>query len=187
MTALYRFYDDEDQLLYVGISEHFPRRARQHEDEKPWFDQVVRAAVEHWPTRSAAEEAERLAIEIEQPVFNVVWNVRPKVVKLRWKCEQCKRWVADLCGALELVDATWGVRCQRCMTETAVYWIPIEAVRRPDGLERWDSFVRSKRFDSDWCEFVARCGFTLCEPDEDEELTEMVTEIAAGFLKAGTG
>lgn len=74
VTALYRFFDEHDALLYIGISKHIPVRLGQHSDDKPWYTQVVRIAVEHHPSRPAALDAEKKAIQSERPKFNVVHN-----------------------------------------------------------------------------------------------------------------
>ena len=34
-TALYRLYDAEDQLLYIGITSYPPKRWTEHERDKP--------------------------------------------------------------------------------------------------------------------------------------------------------
>lgn len=73
-TTLYRFYDTDDRLLYVGISERGPERWRAHRKEKPWWTEVARTTTEHYDTRQAALDAERAAIITEQPAYNVVHN-----------------------------------------------------------------------------------------------------------------
>jgi predicted GIY-YIG superfamily endonuclease len=73
-TDLYRYYDADGQLLYVGISLSAVARASQHRAEKGWWQDVARMTVEHLPTRQAAEDAERSAIRAEKPVHNVIHN-----------------------------------------------------------------------------------------------------------------
>lgn len=72
MTDLYRFYDTDDQLLYVGITDRGPRRWREHMAHKPWWSDVARIDLEHIEGRRAAERAERQAIITEQPLHNIV-------------------------------------------------------------------------------------------------------------------
>lgn len=71
---LYRFYDSDDRLLYVGISLHAATRASQHRSEKAWWPNVVRMDVERLPDRQAAQAAELAAIRGEKPLHNVVGN-----------------------------------------------------------------------------------------------------------------
>jgi hypothetical protein len=44
---LYRFFDSDDRLLYVGMSMHAARRASQHRHDKAWWPDVARMEVEH--------------------------------------------------------------------------------------------------------------------------------------------
>lgn len=81
-TTLYRFFDERDQLLYVGIAGNPGRRFDQHAkgpDGKPWWPRVVRSTMEHFDTREAALAAEAAAIITEGPLHNVVHNRNPGV------------------------------------------------------------------------------------------------------------
>lgn len=68
--ALYRFYGAGGTLLYIGITNHLPRRLGQHHDEKAWWHGVSEVKVEHYPSREAVLEAERRAIIAEKPLYN---------------------------------------------------------------------------------------------------------------------
>lgn len=69
-TALYRRFDGDDLLLYVGISDDLRARSRWHERHSPWTPFVSRRTTEWLPSRAAAEAAERVAITTERPLFN---------------------------------------------------------------------------------------------------------------------
>lgn len=69
-TALYRMHDRFERLLYVGITKRSMDRFSQHASNKPWWAYVARIDIEHFPTRGAALEAERLAIRSEAPLYN---------------------------------------------------------------------------------------------------------------------
>lgn len=70
-TAVYRLYDAKRTLLYVGISNDFGRRWKQHADIQPWWPDVDYQTV-HWhPSREAALIAEKAAIAAERPAHNV--------------------------------------------------------------------------------------------------------------------
>lgn len=73
-TCLYRFYDANDNLLYVGITSQLPMRWKTHDKLKPWWREVVRATVEHFDTREDALAAEATAIKAEKPRYNVRGN-----------------------------------------------------------------------------------------------------------------
>lgn len=74
LTTLYRFYDADDRLLYIGISERGPERWKAHRKDKPWWGELARTTTEHYETRAEALEAERAAIIAEKPLHNVVHN-----------------------------------------------------------------------------------------------------------------
>jgi len=73
-TDLYRYYDADDNLLYVGISFSAVMRASQHRSDKGWWRRVDRMTVEHLPDRATAERLEMEAIKNESPIHNVVGN-----------------------------------------------------------------------------------------------------------------
>jgi len=64
---LYRFFDAQNVLLYVGISINPPQRWNQHRVEKPWWMEVAQVTVEY---PEDAVMAERLAIISENPRYN---------------------------------------------------------------------------------------------------------------------
>lgn len=69
-TALYRLYDSEDRLLYLGIAAVPEQRWKLHSDRQPWWHLVARKSVEWHPDRPTAKAAEtRLTVE-EQPLYN---------------------------------------------------------------------------------------------------------------------
>lgn len=69
--TLYRFYDREYTLLYVGITSSLGHRLGQHEASKPWWGEVSTVDVEHFSTREELELAEIRAIKLESPTHNV--------------------------------------------------------------------------------------------------------------------
>lgn len=69
-TALYRFFDADGKLLYIGISDNYPLRLMHHGKDKPWWGEVKKFAAELLPTRQEAEEAEKVAIRSERPKYN---------------------------------------------------------------------------------------------------------------------
>lgn len=71
LHVLYRFYGEGDALLYIGITNSPWSRFKAHQREKPWFNRVVRAVMEHFPTRELLAVAEVRAIEAERPMFNI--------------------------------------------------------------------------------------------------------------------
>ena len=77
-TALYRWYDDADLLLYVGISGNLGSRTKGHVKGSSWMEFVARSTVERHPRRSVALGAEEAAIKAEHPIFNFQHNNTPE-------------------------------------------------------------------------------------------------------------
>lgn len=78
-TTLYRLYNADGGLLYVGIAGNPGRRFEQHRQDKPWWGSVANIRLEHFPTRDAASEAELKAIRTEHPQHNIVGREMPTV------------------------------------------------------------------------------------------------------------
>lgn len=70
LTTLYRLFDGDGQLLYVGTSVDPQNRWEQHAREKLWWSSVARATVEWYPDRTSAMAAELAAIKAEGPLHN---------------------------------------------------------------------------------------------------------------------
>lgn len=68
-TALYRLFDAEGRLLYVGIAFN-PRSRWAGHSSKSWWKDVAEKRVEWHATRHEALAAERLAIVDELPLYN---------------------------------------------------------------------------------------------------------------------
>ncbi len=72
--ALYRFYNSADVLLYIGLTVNIGARFSDHRLEKPWWTEISRIALEHFPDRRSVAAAERAAIIAEKPLHNVQHN-----------------------------------------------------------------------------------------------------------------
>ena len=70
-TQLYRHYDSSGRLLYVGISNNHIARLGQHRDAAQWFHLIDSVKIEHFKSRAEALEAERQAIQNEDPKYNI--------------------------------------------------------------------------------------------------------------------
>ena len=77
MAELYRHFDVNGQLLYVGISSFSITRLQDHKLRAPWFKQVRTVTIHHFSTRAEAAEAEAVAIVKERPLHNTAkWAVK---------------------------------------------------------------------------------------------------------------
>lgn len=69
--TLYRFYDADGRLLYVGITDLPGRRFKEHSAAKDWWPLVVEIKIEHLSSRPELEASEAAAIKAERPLYNV--------------------------------------------------------------------------------------------------------------------
>jgi len=74
-TDLYKHFDSDHRLLYVGVSLSSIARLRQHR-QSDWYNDIAWVARKVYPTRAAALEAEREAIQQERPLHNKTHNPR---------------------------------------------------------------------------------------------------------------
>lgn len=72
---VYRAFDDEGRLLYVGCSKDPRFRWKQHLFEHTWWAQrAVRWSLRVYPTKADALRAEKQAILTEHPLHNWQWR-----------------------------------------------------------------------------------------------------------------
>lgn len=69
-TAVYRLYDADGVLLYVGVTDEPKTRFKTHAGTKSWWPSVYSRRIEWHQDRAAAETAERTAIREEYPLWN---------------------------------------------------------------------------------------------------------------------
>jgi len=72
-TSLYRQYDADGELLYVGISRSVSRRTLDHLNYACWASDIATIKVEHFKTKYEALEAEAAAVECENPKHNKIY------------------------------------------------------------------------------------------------------------------
>lgn len=100
-TALYRLYDAEGRLLYIGIAGKPEWRWIKHAAEKSWWAEVARRDTVWFSSRKEALAREAEAIVSEEPVYNVQHNgKRRRVVsnrhtRYRQMVDSIKAGVAD--------------------------------------------------------------------------------------------
>lgn len=69
--TLYRFFDADGELLYVGITCDPGSRFKQHRRGKSWWHEIARIELEQFSSRVELEQAEREAIPKENPKYNI--------------------------------------------------------------------------------------------------------------------
>lgn len=71
---LYRHYNNEGDLLYIGISLSSIARLMQHRRKAAWFDEIANIEIETFDSLQDCKAAEKRAIRNEGPRHNIVYN-----------------------------------------------------------------------------------------------------------------
>lgn len=124
-TAVYRLYDAEGCLLYVGVSCRPEQRFAQHATEKVWWCDVATIEMAHHANRSDALVAEREAIKEMCPRYNVVHNERRHVAVERRTLALGDSLYAHPCEVtivrFDTISATLAMgRCTHCNAEHVI-------------------------------------------------------------------
>lgn len=98
-TALYRLYDADNSLLYIGITWHPDFRLEQHLLDKEWIHLVARRTVEWHSDRPSALAAEAIATAAEKPLHDSSWRRSNKDDKPQWKNLEGRRAVIEGLGS----------------------------------------------------------------------------------------
>lgn len=83
-TCVYRIYDANDVLLYVGITNNLTIRWSEHGSKPWWRTEAHRYDVRWYPSRDVAKALEKQAIISECPKYNEVHR-NPSLPPLRVK------------------------------------------------------------------------------------------------------
>jgi predicted GIY-YIG superfamily endonuclease len=82
-TALYRLYDADGRLLYVGISYQPEKRFKEHAHVKTWWHHVKQKRIEWFASQEEALKAEAAAVKAEGPLYDNThrfrkgWRIHP--------------------------------------------------------------------------------------------------------------
>jgi len=71
MHYLYRYYDKDKNLLYVGVCNNLERRFSQHSGTE-WAALVSSSSIKKFKDRKIAMAEEKIAIKTEKPLYNIV-------------------------------------------------------------------------------------------------------------------
>lgn len=173
--VLYRFYSATGQLLYVGITMNPPNRFKSHRDSKEWWGLVSGITVENYRSRKELMQAERRAIKVERPKYNIVHNKQQKTPAQK-KASTCSwfkpMWYGEAreAGRTRRLKVAEGERIDPWddvddQGRVLVTWAP----RPSDWIEKVDRFRAMGLTDSRIEHFV-RC--TMASPAPPDDLWE---------------
>lgn len=106
---LYRHFDKDGKLLYVGVSLSAVARLAQHRDSSAWFEKIETVKIERFESREAAIHAERNAILLEHPVHNISRPGR-RLYEINAKTLQVERSRKDLLQRTTQFDPTYQIK-----------------------------------------------------------------------------
>ena len=69
--ALYRCFDKDGTLIYVGMSINIRRRLSQHINKSGWFFDVSEIKISRYIDEEQCRAAEKHAIRTESPKYNI--------------------------------------------------------------------------------------------------------------------
>lgn len=126
MHAVYRMYNKQDALLYVGMTGH----ARRFDDHavKRWFPSVAKIALEWHDTEASARTAELDAIRSEYPLYNISGTSKPRASTKGTSVITCD---ADAANILDEALAVMG-------TARGTQWAPLAERLASRFPQRWE-------------------------------------------------
>lgn len=104
ITELYRYFDKDSNLLYVGISKNAIARQSQHQGSSHWYNKATSSTIERFKSRDDALSAEKKAIKNENPIHNVI-HAKKKNLK------GIKPFLAGMKRVSVQVEIPYGVLC----------------------------------------------------------------------------
>jgi len=148
MQHLYRHFDKDGSLLYIGVSLSAVKRLGQHKAKAHWYEFISRVEIESFETREYVLEAERIAIITEKPRYNLKIPVERKEKKLK------RSIVIDVNGLKAKIIKHYGGSINEAARQIGITRQRIE--RWPDELTQLQKdaliglLVRSKRGIPSW-------------------------------------
>ena len=116
-AVLYRAFNAEGELLYVGATAGLAKRLEQHKKTKQWWQEVANVTVEHFGTTKEALKAERVAIAAEHPRANMAGTPRrekatpadvgPRIQQARLAKGWTQLDLAERIGRSDAAVSTW--------------------------------------------------------------------------------
>lgn len=84
-NVLYRMFDSDGDLLYVGATTNLGMRIQHHAQTQPWWDEASEIKLQRFDTWEELARAEIKAIQEEDPTYNVIhanraalWTWKPR-------------------------------------------------------------------------------------------------------------
>lgn len=123
-TALYRLFDKEGRLLYVGVAFDPAERWKDHAMFKPWWPLAVRKVIEWHPTRTEALLCEATAIRDESPLHNIKGSDihRSAARQVDGSSSRPRTRVGTQEARVRVSDQDWAIYSQLCRDKGFSSW-----------------------------------------------------------------
>ena len=171
---LYRHFDERGKLLYVGVSLSTIQRLAQHKHHSHWFNSIEKITIEQFPSREEALDAEKIAIQKEDPLHNLALKNIPNPKMLRItedkKEESCNHLIKSIvsCNPIYTID------------EAAILF-KVGASKIKEWCEngRLGHVEIGRQWDSRWNKWIIKkriTGWQILDYIENLEITRQLTE-----------
>ena len=115
MSHLYRHYDKDGLLLYVGMSINLTSRTECHLSHAKWSKDIDYIKVEKYKTVAEARKAEASAIKKENPKHNIVHS--PSIKRMDDSASYAFKKLKSIYGSDDYVAKALGITRQ-----AVLYW-----------------------------------------------------------------
>jgi predicted GIY-YIG superfamily endonuclease len=97
-AQVYRCFDAQGNLLYIGASYNAVKRLSEHRGWSAyWFHKCKRVDVQHFDNRQDALLAEAMAIRTENPLYNTVGRIKKRIPTSKEIKATNQAWVQSFC------------------------------------------------------------------------------------------
>jgi len=108
--TLYRLYDKDEELLYIGKTLNVIARLSSHKTKKNWWNKVRIIELAQYDSISELATAEKIAIKSEKPIYNIIRYNEKRTKDLRGAnigyYELACEWLVDVMEPGKLYRAT---------------------------------------------------------------------------------
>ena len=154
-TEVYRFYNENDRLLYVGITDNWPARFHEHAKKSAWYKDARRIDLKPFETRQEALAEELNAIHNEDPLWNINGSAKASATE---HFKQVVDW------ARQFVEDGVAVKYHEFVVPEVAYEIEFPYTGEWNFPESWQG--HRKLYASAFCGIVSALkdfGFIRCE------------------------
>ena len=158
---LYRHFDCDDVLLYIGQSySAYKRLTEGHKRTAHWYESIVRQEIERFPSQQALDDAEVEAIKKEKPMHNIQHNGKSRRKQLVCVSKDGDEYEIPATPKKMRMTALIGAKGEDAFAEKIFELLSGELRYVDDALFGFDQYVTCDRF-----EYYERCGWGISDDE----------------------